>query len=312
MKKTLIAAGIAAVIAAPAAFADVKVGGVVEQAFVNTDSATASSDEWTGSSDNSITFKASEDLGNGLSAFATVTLDVDNTSNPSKDNVVGLKGSFGTVVAGRMEDFTEGKLMSRMTLEGDGSAGGGAIENGEGQTNASRTDGGIAYVSPTMNGFHFGVAGYAVDNGTNTDRSDTFDATDIALFYDNGPLSIAVSREEQDAGAYDIKTTVLTASYSMGDLKATVLRASTDNAASSGDDRDDMMYRLDYKMGANSITVAMNDNEKASGADGGDLWAVEAAHNFSKGTKIYGTWVDADTDKSGKDDTFTVGLKHKF
>jgi len=61
------------------------------------------------------------------------------------------------------------------------------------------------------------------------------------------------------------------------------------------------------------LGAAWRDIDNAfDGADGGDIWAVEAAHNFSKRTKIYGTWVDADTDKSGVDDTFTVGLKHSF
>jgi len=322
MKKTLIAAGIAAVVAAPAAFADVSVSGVVEQAFTDTDGA---SGEWAGSSDNSLTFKASEDLGNGLTAFAAITLDVDNqttatgatdattyTHNTTKDQIVGLKGSFGTVLAGRFEPFTEGKLMSRLTLEGDGSAGGGALEGG---SNVGRTNSGIAYVSPTMNGFHVGVGGYAVANATNGADKSAFDATDIAVFYDNGPLSIAASHQVLDYSGTneDQKATVITASYSMGDAKFTVLKASTDSVAgTAADDRDDMGYRLDYKMGNNSITVSMLDDEGANGADAGKKWGVELAHNFSKRTKAYINMVDMDTTDSGSEDTMTFGLKHKF
>jgi len=320
MKKTLIAAGIAAVVAAPAAFADVQVSGVVENGFINTDSTTASADEWNSTADNSITFKASEGLGNGMTAFASVTLDVDkadavsNTGRYTKDEVVGIKGGFGTVVIGRMEDFTEGKLMSRMTLEGDGGAGGGAIENGDAQSNAARQNDGVAYVSPTMAGFHFGVAGYTLDNGTATNTSDTFDATDVALFYDNGPLSLAVSRETWDRGANDQKVTVATASYKIGNFKATVLRHDVDNdSGTTTSDSTDMLYRVDFSMGKNALSVAMNDNELiADGSDGGNLWAVEASHSFSPRTKVYATMVDGDTDKSGINDTFTLGLKHKF
>jgi hypothetical protein len=54
---------------------------------------------------------------------------------------------------GRMEDFTEGKVMSMMTLNGTGAI--------EAAGNAERNDDAIAYVSPTVNGLHVGVAGYA-------------------------------------------------------------------------------------------------------------------------------------------------------
>jgi len=311
MKKTLIAAGIAAVVAAPAAFADVKISGVVEQAFTDTDNT-----EWEGSMDNSITFKASEDLGNGMTAFASITLDTDgqgsshSSSNTStKDEIVGIKSGFGTVVMGRMEDFTEGKLMSRMTLRGDGSAGGGALEGG---SNVGRHNNAIAYVSPTVNGFHAGVAGYVVADGSGL-TNDTADATDIALFYDNGPLSIAASYETVKYDANKQKTLVATASYKLGDAKFTVLRANTDDVGgTAADDRTDMAYRVDYSMGANAISVSMLDDETTNGADGGNKWGVELAHNFSKQTAVYVNYIDMDTTDSGAEDTMTLGMYHKF
>jgi predicted porin len=123
MKKTIIAAAIATVIAAPA-MADVSVSGVVEQSFEKVDVDTM--DDWNGYTDSGLTFKASEDLGNGLTAFAQISLDTDNqdsatrTGNSEKDSKVGIKGGFGTVVVGRMEDFTEGVMAATMTLNGTG------------------------------------------------------------------------------------------------------------------------------------------------------------------------------------------------
>jgi hypothetical protein len=43
---------------------------------------------------------------------------------------------------------------------------------------SARAAGGLAYITPTVNGLHAGVAGYATAHGT-----DKFDATDIAVFY---------------------------------------------------------------------------------------------------------------------------------
>ena len=54
MKKTIIAASVAALVAAPAAFADVKIGGNVIQEFI--------SDDATGNSDNGLTSAAAVDL----------------------------------------------------------------------------------------------------------------------------------------------------------------------------------------------------------------------------------------------------------
>jgi len=130
---------------------------------------------------------ASEDLGNGMSAFAKYNMltktgrSIDETNG---DMVVGISGGFGTIVAGTMEDFTEGKLASMMSMEG--------TTANELSGNAGRTQGGLAYVSPTMNGLHFGIAGYA---GTSATDTSNFDAVDVAVFYDNGPLSIKVAQE---------------------------------------------------------------------------------------------------------------------
>jgi len=321
MKKTLIAAGIAAAVAAPAAFADVSISGAVEQAFTNVDSTTVANDQWTGTADNYIKFAASEDLGNGMTAFADITLDTD--ANSTKDQKVGMTGSFGTVVLGRMEDFTEGKMMSAFTLN-DGSAGGGAAENGSGQSNAPRADDAIAYVSPTMNGFHFGVAGYVLPDATMSALSGAtqtageksgLDATDMIAVYENGPLKVAASQERINfkGGSNDQtqKTTVLLASYAMGDLKATVARHSVDdNNGVSGQDSDDNLFRLDYKMGNNAIAVVYNDDEEETNSNTTyDIWSVELTHKFSKRTSVYANWLDMD---NAADDGVTVGMIHKF
>ena len=317
MKKTLIAAGIAAVVAAPA-FADVKISGAVEQAFTQIENG-----DFTGTSDNALVFSASEDLGNGLSAFATIAMDPDNEAADNagsgmdyKDQKVGLKGSFGTVVVGRMEGFTRSKISSKMTFEGAGGAQGdgtGSIEtNFEGTGTTARANDAIAYVSPTMNGFHFGVATYE-DN-----------AQDYALFYDNGPLSIAASRTvvKSTAGAAnkDEENTNVAVSYAMGDLKATVLYSATDDdAGTAGKDGEDMAYRLDYKMGNNTISLGYLDNETtattAADRDAGvkDVMVAEVVHSFSGRTSAYASYSSVDHATNTSDaDYFTVGLKHKF
>jgi predicted porin len=79
-KKTLIAAAVATVASTAAMAGDSSVSGQVKYTLADTDGAAT---DWAASFDNSITFKSTEDLGNGLTAFAQITIDtdVDTTDN---------------------------------------------------------------------------------------------------------------------------------------------------------------------------------------------------------------------------------------
>lgn len=300
MKKTMIAMGVAAAVAAPVASADVAVSGYVEQTFTDT---AGTGNDWTGTTSSGIDFKASEDLGNGMTAFAQISLDTDrvdsdttagSTNTIGKDSKVGISGDFGTIVLGRMEDFTEGKVMSMMTLNGTGAI--------EASGNAGRTDDAVAYVSPTFSGFHIGAAGYA-HNGD----ADAFDATNIAIFYDNGPLSIKIADEDIDNSTQSL---AIGASYTMGDLKFSVVNVDWDDVSgTSTADNTDLMMRLDYTMGNNKITVASLDDEVDAGAQGTDVTAFEVTHSLSSRTSVYAGVTDSDAANS---DTTYVGMIHKF
>jgi len=312
MKKTMIAMAVAGVVAAPIASAEVSISGTVEQTFTNTEG----TGQFQGSSNNQITFSASEDLGNGMSAFGSITLDTDSSGSTTSDSapgktwnqVAGVKGAAGTVVVGRMEDFTESKIMSMMDLEGTTVI--------EATGNAGRYDDAIAYVSPTVNGLHFGVAGYSIHTDTVAD-DDTFDATDMAIFYDNGPLSIKAAVEKangETAADIDVakKTTSVGASYTVGNLKASAVwveREDFDNNLTY--DSEDLMARVDYTMGNNKITIASlaDENNSSAGAAGTDAFAVELNHTLSNKTKVYVGFTDEDG--SNNDDVY-AGIKMGF
>jgi predicted porin len=327
MKKTLIAAGIAAVMAAPAAFADVKIGGQVKVTFSAEEN---NEDQWL--YDNSLTFAASEDIGNGMTAFAEITLDTDSntdTANASgvantqtngilnnKDQKVGIKGAFGTVVMGRMESLTEGKISSKFDdgASSHGSVFGSSANSNTVQLESTGTSFGrhnaLAYVSPTINGFHAAVA--LIDNASTPTTGGFADAArEVLVAYDNGPLSVAASRIEFEAdtkssrsGAVAPDTDSIVASYKMGDAKVSVGRFDSDD-----DNRTDNIVRLDYKMGNNSLIVGYKDGE----ADNVnyDVLSVKATHHFSKRT---GVWVGYRAKDSGTADTDQVhlGMIHKF
>jgi len=319
-KKTVIAAALAATTGV--AMADVSVSGKVEQTFTNNDAATGN--KWVAGSDVFVKFAASEDLGNGMKAFAHIVLDADQmqadsaegataatAQNAVQDTVVGVSGGFGTVMAGRFEAFVEGKLASTMSMTGQVS-----VEDTS-ASHAGRNNGGIAYVSPTVNGFHVGVGGYALGTAAQANFDDGLDATEVALIYSNGPISVSVAQQniaDATADALNVaeKTTAIAASYTAGDLKVSYLRMENDNidvSSNANDDRTDNMYRLDYTMGNNKITLAHSDDETTNGAAGNDNTAIELVHRLSKHTQVYVGMTDRDTANT---DTSYVGIQHAF
>jgi predicted porin len=315
-KKTLIAAAVAT-IASTAAMADVSISGQVKVTVADNDTS-----DHAASLDNSLTFKSSEDLGNGLTGFAQITLDTDidtdttatggtvsqgasnsasaltdataaTTGTIQKDAKVGIKGGFGTVVIGRMETLTEGAVSSMM----DDGGSHGNLETG--LTELGRYNA-IAYVSPTVNGLHVAAAGTM--DGTD---SGMFKNTDVLVAYDNGPLSLKAARTSVEAGASDYDVTSLAASYKIGDLKLSALSVEKD--VDGGTSERDNMYRADYSMGNNSILLGRIDDDTANS----DITTIKLTHKFSKRTAVWIGHRDKGTAIAGGDTTH-FGMIQKF
>ena len=317
MKKTIIAAAIASVVAAPA-MAEVSISGNVKYKLTDTD---ANAGDWGGHLDNSITFKATEDLGNGMSAFAQITLDPDamdhshaNTAstdatstvagvagsvnatttmtnasnNLTKDQKIGLTGDFGTVVMGRMEYLFEAAVSSKMDVAGLESAS--LTENG--RVNA------IGYVSPTVNGVHIAAAG----NQSDTTDSGLFQHKEVLVAYDNGPLSVIASHADV-ADAHTYQTLYL--GYKVGDLSLAAMTTEKDFDAAGTADIKDNIFRLDYAMGNNKLTLGT----KSSDTAGQDRDIIKLVHSMSKRTSIYAEHADVEAVNS---DFTTLGINHNF
>jgi len=335
--KKMIAMAVAGVVAAPIAMAEVSIGGKVEQMFTK-DEAGA----WTNGQDLRMKLSGSEDLGNGLTAFYHMEMDVDSlqsnntaatattttltaktnasghvytdsvttdntagtaSAHGSLDNKIGLTGGFGTLVLGQMEDFTESKVMS-MT---DVTSGAGSVESDN--TNLTRATGGVAYVSPAMNGLTLGVAGYT---GYTGGTKDGFDATDIALMYANGPLAVNLAVEDRDvgttAGTVD-NITSIGAKYAAGDLTVAATHRSAD--LHTWGDEDDTSVAITYKMGNNSVALGWNENETstATATTSTNANVIELKHSFSGRTSAYINFYNTDV---ADEDTASLGLQTTF
>ena len=107
MNKKLLAAAIAGTLAAPVAIADVAVSGSIRVGVQGASDGTDTT--WQIRNGGSrLRFKASEDLGNGQSAYVNYEFGVDagkgaiQTGNTSRVTEVGIKGGWGSIAMGSL------------------------------------------------------------------------------------------------------------------------------------------------------------------------------------------------------------------
>jgi len=291
MKKTIVAAAVAAVFAAPA-MADVSISGQINAEI-------SSLGNGNGSAVNTdIKFSGSEDLGNGMKAsFAIVrTADTDGTAGVDQgaDMNVGLSGDFGSLTLGRFEPYSISNISSFMNIDASEQ---GDIEDTNGLDGA--TDGGVRYVSPNMNGLNVGIEGFR--NGE-AQSDDDFATTTVFAAYSANGLTVKVAQETQSA-ASDVSVTSIGASYKMGDIEVRAARIDNDNGSSA--DVVSTFVGASYTMGANQIAVGKLNSDDTT-VDGDSI--VSLKHSLSKNTSIYAV-VQMDDTTSGET---VFGMKHAF
>ena len=294
MKKTIIASAIAAVVAAPAAFADVSISGQINQEFID------AGNDLNSDLNSDITFKGSEDLGNGMKASFKIGLYLDDgayagatgtgAAQTTADQFISLSGDFGAVTVGRFEPMNESKGVSIANIDHSD-----ALDLESTLGNGGRAEGGFKYVSPSFNGLKVTLEGQAK---TETAGTDDFDTTSVGVEYSNGGLYVIAVSEDTST---TVDQTTFGVKYKMGDIE---LRAVTTEQDTSGTSVDYTFYGAKYSMGANSVAVGMVDSD---GTDDGDS-IISLGHSMSKQTSVYLTHKSYDD----SDDRTLVGIKHKF
>ena len=282
MKKTIIASAIAAVVAAPAAFAEVSISGYASAEFV----------EDTMFVNNDIVFKASEDLGNGMKATAKYHQFTDtNAAGTGADEAMAdmsitLSGDFGSLTAGRSEGFDEGVFAAFVNIDASHDL---DLEgNFDGGTAVQTRDERLKYVSPSFNGLKVGVT--TQDNGDSK-----FEDKEYMVSYSANGLMVMAGRSDEGTN----ETTNIAASYKMGDLE---VRAAKRDLDVNGVETDATFIGAKYTMGANTLAIGSVD------ADAGDATIVSVAHALSKKTSVYVVNHDLD---GGASQTL-IGLSQKF
>jgi predicted porin len=315
MKKSLIA--LALVAAAPVAFAATSNVDIYGQVRVSVDKADTAGAVWNMADQASrIGVKGTEDLGGGMSAVYGMEWGVavggaatgGSTTAGSTDNItarnqfVGLKGSFGTVLAGRHD--TPYKLAGSADLFGDTAADAQGSKGIIGRVNFDlRANNALAYISPDVAGFHAAVA--VTNNGG---AEELGEAQSLALVYVNGPLKATYGYESHGAVTTgDESAQKVNVSYKMGDLGVGATYEQKEVAAA---DRNAYLVSVSYGMGpitlaAQTGTVDLTATTELKRTTVGAIYALSKRTNAYIGYQM--------EDNAGTDtNTTTIGLNHSF
>ena len=333
MKKSLIALAVAGVVSAPAfaATSNVDIYGVmsfsVNQMDTEQVAGTDSSDMNAGVDNVSrIGFKGSEDLGGGLKGIWQVETQLNadfadgGAMGALRNTFVGLSGGFGTVVMGRHDTpykLATGALDPFADTIGDYNAIiGRSSAVGDSTQFDVRAPQTIAYISPTVSGFHAAVAYISIEN-PEAAGSDETSAYSLMGMYNNGPLFASLAYEKHDGGLVNNLAATyanntgraawkLGLGYTMGDAKVGFVYEDQSidptGAGTALENRQEhSAYYLtgSYAMGPIVLKAAYGSADSGNGVgvdNGASFYVLGADYVMSKRTSVYAMYADLSND----------------
>lgn len=267
-----------------------------------------------------IGLKGTEDLGGGLSAlFQAETGFCANGSGGANASgatpgsstctggglfgrtaMVGLKGDFGTVAAGRMYTFT---FNDQVAVDPFGYGLTGTISNIGTLGAPARASQMVAYVSPNFMGFNFG-GGYVFGDGlglTTPTTTKTTGAYNLHAGYNNGPLMVGLDylrANGNTAGDASIKHTMLVGTYDLGVAKLAAMYAQNKpDAAFGGGNYQAWMLGGTVPVGPGAVLLSYTQaKNKDVSATTSKQYAIGYTYALSKRTNLYTSYAHISND----------------
>lgn len=274
---------------------DGKLYGKVNVSVVNSDS--GSDDTWKLNSNASrIGIKGSTQVSEGLTVFykTEFQVDVDGDGDVFKQRNIfaGVKGSFGSVLAGKNDTPTklaQKKIDLFNDLEGD------IKKTFAGENRMSNI---IAYTTPKYGNFS---ATYAV-MPSEGDNGSLSDATSYSVSYSKDDLYVAVASDSDVKGA-DLLRVV--SQYKVDAWQLGLMYQENDTTNESG-------YFASAAYKSNNITYKAQYGSNENDTDGSDKTTLSVGADFklAKNTKSFVFFTDNEDSSSTK--TIGLGLEHKF
>ncbi len=249
-----------------------------------------------------------------LEAFYQLEWEVDITDNSksssdhlkARNQIVGVRGGFGEVFAGRHDTPTK-KLQKKVDLFGDLT---GDIKNA---FNAEiRTDNIVQYSTPKMGGFKAKVAFVpGEDTGTNDGLTD---GTSIALEYKTGDLNLGLAFDSDIEGE-NVDTTRFITQYTLEAWQFGLMYQDTENGTADGDG---IMASVKYASGDNAFKLQLIDSDAweagvSSKVKYSSQTSVGWDRKLGKKTTFYTYLTLSEVGATQDDDSiFGLGLIQKF
>ena len=320
MKKTLVAVAALAVAGGAFAQSTVSLTGKLGYAYTDSSSNTNAKSNGFGMTDGNVTFKASEDLGGGMKAGASMDVRVRGRaasgSVDGRDASLFVAGAFGTVSMGAVEAGNGIIGLASADAPTIGQDGGVTLD---GATNVDFA----GYTTPNMSGFSakvliidsIGAPGAAGLEST----AATQDATLVGLNYAAGPLAAALDYTafglNGAASGVDNRTR-LSASYDLGVVKLGAgYQTKNYSPTATASDSKQYMLGISAPVGAALTVGATYAKKTLNNVAGSDARGYELGANYalSKRTGVQVAYLNTKVDSDANSaTTFRVRLMHSF
>jgi len=298
MKKHLIAAAVAGILAAPA-MAQVTVYGIMDLAVrsANPDAGDSTVKLESGSFYTSrLGFKGTEDLGGGMKAGfvleGKVNADDGSTTLGSRESSVYVSGGFGEIRLGRTDTSNSEGID---TLAHFGNIGNFGL-NGAGESTGDQANT-IKYTSPAFSGITLQVGQTLGDERTGGE-----DLNSVSVAYAAGPLSIGVGYDDVGSDSY----TVVGARYNAGMFAVGVTSGKKDAAT----DVEVMGPSAKVDLGA-GLAAHAGYKTTETGTAKVKVTNLGVSKALSKRTTLLGMYQDTDKG-SAAGSFFQAGIVHSF
>jgi len=261
-------------------------------------------------------FRGSEDLGGGLQAVFNLESEILADTGAYKGVLferhayVGLKGSFGTLLAGRTKNIVDGALGRVEPFSADGVIG--KINEGMMRSNvlSSRANNALTYTTPKYHGFGAGVQYSASEvKGANA-------GVNVLVTYDQGPVSLHAGHAQPvQASAVAAEPSLYTigGGYQFGAARLTAAVAKGDTDVAANGKLTSYLVGFNYTIGQGDLK-AVYSHQKQSNLMVRDQETIRQFgfgydHHLSKRTDLYGY---VGRERIAHASSIQAGISHKF
>jgi Gram-negative porin len=309
MKKTLVAVAALAIAGGAFAQSSVSLSGKFAAAYTNGKSGAGVKSSGFGVTDGNITFAASEDLGGGMKAGASMDVRVRGRGVgvvDGRDAYVFLSGGFGEIKVGAVDAQYQTLIDLAHPVQGQG------LDSCNTKFNCGDAFVDmLQYTTPSMSGFTASVM-LADANGAGGMQSTaaTRDSVQLGLAYSNGPVNAGFEYTSFGANAsvgLSKSRYRLSGNYNLGVVTLGAGFASEKYAAFTQKET-----ALGISAPVGPVAVGLNWVSAKSNGTTESGWEAVADYSMSKRTSVQVSYRSEDANLANRVTSFRTRLMHKF